>query len=273
MDHIVLREHEYLTIGNNQKSESFITEKQANTLRKIEHNLPKATLSWGYKRVKFSQYCGVINLGSTSIEILPKIFTSDSSADADRQILIKMLFRVQNLSSKSHASADISLQKHHLLDIFIQQFCTLLFEQIHQGIIKVYITREENLSVLRGRMLMSEHLRSNIAHQEKVYCAYDELQEDNEYNWVIKATLNLLFMRAKNSRVKQQIAELLSIFSDVTDALVTVQMVESLKINRAVSRYTSIFNMCGWFIKGHSPDISVGNESSLSLLFDMNKLF
>lgn len=273
MAHIVLREHEYLTIGNSQKAGSFITEKQANTLRKIEHNLPKATLSWGYKRVKFSQYCGVINLGSTFIEILPKIFSSDSSADADRQILIKMLYTAQNLSAKSHASADISLQKHHLLDIFIKQFCTLLFEQIHQGIIKVYITREENLSVLRGRMLMPQHLRSNIAHQEKVYCAYDELQEDNEYNWVIKATLNLLFKIAKNCRIKQQIAELLSIFSNVTDVLVTVQTVESLKIDRAVSRYASIFNMCGWFIKGHSPDITAGNESSLSLLFDMNKLF
>tara|TARA_Y100000590_G_C15662168_1_gene993105 strand:- start:404 stop:1690 length:1287 start_codon:yes stop_codon:yes gene_type:complete len=273
VSHTTIREYEYLTIASKSDNQQSITQQQADILRKVDTNLPPGTLSWGHNKVKFSQYCGVIQLGEHSIEILPKIFGLEDNQEASRDILIKMLFTAQKLLPRSYGSAEIRLQTHHLLDIFIAHFCDLLFEQIHRGLICIYKAVENNLGFIKGRLLLQQHIKYNVAHKEHVYCRYDELQIDNQYNQVIKATLRVLYLHAKNIRVRQQLNELIFIFSDISDISASSNDVIKLPRNRLVKRFEPIFQMCEWFLDGLSPDIYVGNKQALSLLFDMNKLF
>jgi len=273
MTDITIREHEYLKITKSGGDHESLSEKQVAILRRIENTLPKGALSWGHNKVKFSQFCGVIQLGEIAVEVLPKIYGYESKTYVIREILIKMLYSAQRLIPKTSSVANIKLQKHHLLDVFIHHFCELLFEQIHKGLIRLYQNESNNLSVVRGKINIREHLKNNIAHKEKIYCDYDELKIDNEYNQAIKSTLVLLYSIAKNIRLKQKLNELIFVFAEVSNVNATSSMVKSLPRNRLVNRYTSIFQMCEWFLSGMSPDIYTGNLRSLSLLFDMNRIF
>jgi 5-methylcytosine-specific restriction enzyme subunit McrC len=270
---IQVREHENLKIGSRDPLHKVLSEDQAHALKELEATLPKGVMRWGHRSVKFRQYCGVIALGADSIEILPKIHGRETDPGISRQILVKMLYAARELTPSLHGAANIDLQKHHLLDVFINHFCGLLYEQIHKGLVKVYVENEANLPVVRGRMLVGRQFKVNLAHNERVFCVYDELQEDNAYNQAIKATLRLLYSVARASRLRQKLTELLFIFDDIQDLRVTASDVRGLPRNRLVSRYEEIFRLCEWFLSGVSPDVVVGKNPAVALLFDMNRVF
>jgi len=270
---IQVREHETLKIGSRDPVHRVLSDEQASALRRLEPTLPAGVLRWGHKQVKFRQFCGVISLGADTIEILPKIHGRETTPGVFREILIKMLYAARELTPSLHGGADIDLQRHHLLDIFINHFCGLLFSEVHKGLIKVYVEREENLPVVKGRLLIGQQLKVNLVHQERVCCQFDELQEDNLYNQAIKATLRVLFGIARASRLRQQLTELLFIFDAVQDVRVTAQDVRRLPRNRLVSRFEEIIRLCEWFLSGVSPDVVVGRSPTAALLFDMNRVF
>ena len=250
-----------------------LSEEHANALRKIEKQFPPNTFTWGHHRVKFSNYCGVITLGKLSIEILPKIYGRETEPGACRTSLIKMLIKARQLKIHRGGATSIALQKHFLLDIFILNFCEQLHNEILQGIIRRYIERNENLSVLRGRLRIEKQVKLNLVHQEKMFCRYDELSIDNIHNQIIKFVLRMMSKLSTGLVVGKQLNELLMRFDSVSDVTVNLQMIDNLQFDRFTNRYESIFKQCKWFIQGLRPDVFVGCDSCATLLFDMNKLF
>ena len=266
---ITVKEYESLLIGELGE----LNEQHIESLRKLETTLPRGAFSWRHNSVKFSQFCGVIQLADQVIEILPKIYGAESDSDSSREILVKMLYSSQHLLSRQEGHADIRLQRHNLLDVFISYFCDLLFRQLQQGLIRLYQHQSENLTVVRGRINLPRHFNENVAHKQRVFCDYDELSVDNGYNQAIKATTMYLYTVARNLRLRQRLNELLFIFADVSDRNVTSQMVRALHRNKLVDRFETIFQLCEWFLAGRNPDVYAGNIKGLSLLFDMNRLF
>lgn len=234
-------------------------------------------MTWEYNGVRFNHHCGVISLGKDSIEILPKIHGLESANEnnlgASRNILIKMLVQTNKLKTPQGGRAGIDIQKHQLLDVFIDNFCSELFHQLHQGVIKTYVLREDNLNVVKGRLMMKEQLRYNLIHKERFFCSYDEFIEDNSYNQVIKATLRHLFSRVTSNNLKRKLSELINVFDSVTDCFKTSEDVDKLPRNRMVNRYNGVFAMCRMFLSGVSPDVVTGKHEALSLLFNMNELY
>ena len=254
-----------------------LTDRQVESLKRVDKYVKTGVIDWQRDGVKFTQFCGVLPLGKDAIEVLPKVHGIESidndKSGASRKVLIKMLRQAKRLSTPKSGSTGIDIQKHHLLDIFIDNFCKELFSQLHQGVIKTYVSRENNLSVLRGKLLIKEQLRKNLIHKEHFYCRYDEFIEDNDYNQVIKATVRCLFNRVTNNRIKRKLSELLNIFDAVSEKQKFPADVDRLPRNRMVNRYNDVFSMCRMFLAGVSPDVITGRPEALSLLFDMNKLF
>ena len=266
-------EHEKIFICDDGSMRKSITSLQAKLLKNIETKLPKRTFEWGHQSIKFNQYCGVISLGGDSIAILPKIYGNENEPCASRNILIKMLYAARRLKPVSGGSANIGLQKHHLLDVFIQHFCNELFQQLRKGVIRSYIRRTDNLHVLRGKLLIDKHLKVNASNKERMYCQYDELIDDNKYNQVIKYVLQILIKVTVSGKSKRKITELLYCFDEVSDKTFIADDVLNIPIDRSTSRFKIVFEYCSWFLQGLNPDVVTGEQHSLALLFDMNKLF
>ncbi len=274
MESITLIEHELLPIVTERsKGQKALAVSHPTALEKLEKKLPAKTFSWGHRTVKFAHYCGVISLGNLSLEILPKIYGKEREPGACRQALIRMLVKAKLLKAHRGGTANIALQKHALLDIFILHFCDQLHAELMQGMIRHYVERNENLNVLRGRFRVEQQFKYNLAHKERLYCRYDELSADNTHNQVIRFVLRLMMKMSTGVVARKQLSELLMRFDGISDLPVTIETIDHLQFNRSTCRYKAIFKQCRWFMQGLHPDVLAGHESCVTLLFDMNRLF
>lgn len=274
MSVIQVVEHERLLISEHAIPDSkTISKTQAKALEQIERSLPAKAFVWGHNSVKFSQFCGLISIGNDCIEVLPKIYSKEADYAVCREILVKMLYTAKWLKPQPSGSGSINLQKHHLLDVFVLQFCEELFVQLRQGMIKRYVSQTDNLQVLRGKLLIDRQFKHNLAHKERVYCQYDELIVDNPHNQIIKYVLKILLKVAYAGVSRKKLTELLYSFEAVEDKSFITDDVKKLYLDRSTKRFSYVFEQCKWFLSGLNPDVLSGEQQSLVLLFDMNRLF
>ena len=250
-----------------------LTPRQAEVLRDQQGTLPGGAVRWGHKEVRFSQHCGVIGLGPDTIEVLPKIYGKGDAPEAGRRVLLRMLYLARHMKISPVGTAGIDLQRHHLLDVFIRHFCEELFAQLRKGALLRYVHREDNLPVLRGRLLIDRQLKLNSGHQGRLYCAFDELVEDNLYNQYIKCALQVVHGQARSLAAKRPVTELLYRFDGVRDRRPEECWDWKLPERRDARRFESVFRQCGWFLRGLGQDVQAGDRRNLSVLFDMNRLF
>lgn len=274
MEAISVIEHESLPIVQKRlQDQKALSPEHVTALGKLERQLPPGAFSWGYRSVKFAHYCGVISLGNLSLEILPKIYGKETEPGDCRKALIKMLLKAKRLKVQRGGTANIALQKHVLLDVFILNFCDQLHAELMQGMIRCYVERNANLNVIRGRLRIEQQFKHNLAHKERLYCQYDELSADNPHNQIIKYVLKLLLKVSTGVMARKQLSELLMRFDSIGDVAANLQMINNLSFDRSTCRYESIFKQCRWFMQGLHPDVLVGRDSCITLLFDMNRLF
>ena len=220
--------------------------------------------------ISAQQYVGVFQLGAHTVEVLPKVDGDDKSV---RQNLVGMLAATRDLDISEGDIARVANQSHGILEILVKLFCDKLFTQIHRGLVRRYEGREENLTVLRGKLGIAEQLRLNAANPERLFCRFDEFQEDNPLNQVLRAAVRLLLRVARNLNNQRQLAELLLIFEGVSDCLQTSLPWHRIVFDRQSDRYKPCFKLAELFLKNTPPDVSGGLAQGFSLFFDMNTLF
>lgn len=267
-------EHETIAVvANRVAGQKALTQRHLELLSRLEKVMPAGAFTRGHNSIKWTQYCGVVQLDDLTLEILPKIYGRESDPGACRHALIKMLEKARLLQSYRIGQANIHVQHHTLLDVFILQFCDELQQQLVQGKIRQYVSHEENLPVVRGRLLVGQKFKYNLSHRERLYCRYDELSEDIMLNRVIRFTLKLLLPAARSSVARKAVTELLMMFDSVSDEVITLDMFDRIVLSRHIVRYKNIFEQCRMFIQGLNPDVLAGDARICSLLFDMNRLF
>jgi 5-methylcytosine-specific restriction enzyme subunit McrC len=273
-----LMAYEYDTLRLCQQGQTLgrrcLTPGQWEHLSALSEQLPARALHPGYRNIKLGNFCGVVPMGADTLEILPKIYRSDAEAPANRAMMLHMLTVCRSLPLFESGPSSLALQNHQLLDIFIDQFCSAMFRQVRRGLIRVYQQQQENLRVLRGRINWQRQLHDNLVHQERIFCNFDELVEDNPYNQAIKATLSLVQRLCRSNLILQRkLRKLAFIFADVSRCPVMANDVAALPRNRLTQRYENILKWCEWFLRLRSPDLKGGSEDATGLLFDMNLLF
>lgn len=267
-------EHESLNVRHEaDPSNATISHAQARALKKLEKDLPRGAFSWGHNSVKFSQFCGVIGLGKATIEILPKIHGLEEEPGAARTALVHMLYQAKLLKPVATGPADLALQKHSLLDIFVLHFCDLLRTEMLQGLIRTYVQHEENLTVLKGKLRTELHLRHNLHRPDRLYCQFDEHSDDNPFNQLIKYSLEVLLNFSLGNVARQQVEELSQRMAHVSRRRFSTREAEAMELDRLGQRYQPILEQSRRIVSGYHPDIMAGDANSLSLLFDMNRLF
>jgi 5-methylcytosine-specific restriction enzyme subunit McrC len=266
MPEFTLRERGTLAIGG----QDGLSEAQRKAFARIAPSLPPSCLSWNPDAILFGPFCGVLRAGDVTVELLPKIAMADDMA---RGVLISMLRTAGRLTVSKAGESDLDLQRLHLLDHFILDFCARIKAALKEGVISLYCVYDENLKAIRGRLNLAIQLRVNATDLSHLFCRFDERSDDNQYNQVLKAVLIILRRLAIRLQTKSAVGTILHLFDDVSSRTTSVQEISRLYFDRTIRHWQSIFERAKWLLQGLFPDVRTGNEGGICLLFNMEQLF
>jgi len=244
-------------------------------LKNSDENAPFLRIASGVggKFIQARNYVGVLQTKSgLTIEILPKI-ADKNDAERSKAVFIKMLRALKNFPFKSSNLASLKTQNLPLLEIFISMFLCELEALVKKGIKSDYVTLEENLNFLKGKLNINEQIKRNSIHKERFYVGYSEFLSDIKINSIIKTTLQFLYKKSNSSKNQQKIRELLFIFDDVSTCSDYKNFFAKLVINRQIKYYEQTLLWCKIFLLNNSFTPHNGDDLALALLFDMNALF
>lgn len=134
------------------------------------------------------------------------------------------------------------------------ELCAAILErgvslQLKRGLGQEYVNRTEALSSLRGKIEVTESVKSQAVWRRQLVCSYDEFSVDTTMNRIIKATVALL-VRSDISRArKKSLKKLMVFFADVSDIdLHTVDW--NMRYDRNNRTYRMLMAVCWLVVKG-----------------------
>ncbi|TLT08588.1 restriction endonuclease [Aliarcobacter thereius] len=227
------------------------------------------TFDW--KDLKAKQYCGILNLDNQNFYILPKIANRNDEKDAEQNlnIFIYMLMYAYDVKLSNEQIASCQNQENHtILEVFVQMFALNILNELKKGLYKEYLTKQDNLPVLKGKYLINENLKYNFT-KNKIYCEYDEFSENNSLNQFFLYAVKYLQKFVKDKKLLKQ-CEL--IFDEVEYKQVDINKLETTNFDRLNQRFKTSFEIAILLLKQSIPLFSQ-DKKSFAFLFDMNILF
>ena len=137
--------------------------------------------------------------------------------------------------------------------------------QIKRGLGKEYIPRTEALSSLRGKIDISETIKTQALQRKQMVCSYDEFSVNSYMNRIIKSTMLLLLRTDITKARKKEMRKLLVFFDEVeTIDLFTVNW--SMQYNRNNQAYRMLISICYLVVKGLLQTQSDGTKKLMDYL-------
>ncbi len=202
---------------------------------------------------------------------MPKIQNVNEKESKD--VLLKMLKTLRDSPFKRFDLANLKTTKMPLLEIFITMFLEELSKLVQKGIKSDYVTKEDNLKFLKGKLLISQQIKHNTVHKERFYVEYQEFNSDRIENRLIKTTLEYLYKKSRSNRNQQRIREFLFVFDEILLCKDVKTAFSTVRLNRQMKDYEQVLLWCKTFLLENSFSPYKGDDVAFALLFDMNLLF
>lgn len=272
LKYITVFEHEIL---RHDKGEKRITLEQLMALQDYYgEGIPYYSLC--HNGVKFNEYAGVIQIGSTMIEVLPKADKTPGT-DAEvykwRNILIDMLKAVGSFDIKAPSHSNLKTKPNSLLDLYIDLFIQETEYLLHHGLIKQYRKKEANVVALKGRIQFARHMQQNLIHHERFLVCHTVYDIEHKLHFILYKTIRLLERINTDPGLQSRIGNLLLNFPEMPDISITENIFDKIVFNRKILSYKKAIEISRLILLNYHPDLSRGRNYVLALMFDMNKLW
>ena len=134
-------------------------------------------------------------------------------------------------------------------DLFAAILSKGISTQIKRGLGKSYVQQEEALSSIRGKIDISESVKTQSIQRKQLICSYDEFSVDTKMNRIIKATVKLLLKSDIDKARKKELMKLMVFFGEVSDIdLYSVDW--RMSYNRNNQSYRMLMGICYLVVKG-----------------------
>ena len=121
--------------------------------------------------------------------------------------------------------------------------------QLKRGLGREYIEDTESLSSVRGRIEISESIKTRSLLKRQLICSYDDFSENSYMNRIIKTTMELLLRADIAKARKKELRKLLVYFGNV-DLLDVHTINWKIQYNRNNQTYRMLISICYLVIKG-----------------------
>jgi 5-methylcytosine-specific restriction enzyme subunit McrC len=146
--------------------------------------------------------------------------------------------------------------------------------QLKQGLRREYIEQSEALSSLRGRIEISESIKTRSMLKKQLICSYDDFSVNSYLNRIIKTTMVVLLRSDISKGRKKEIRKTLVYFEEVN--VLDIETINwRIHYNRNNQTYRMLISICYLVIKGLLQTNTDGTTRLMDFLDEqrMNRLY
>lgn len=223
-------------------------------------------------RISAKSWVGVVRFSEFELRIVPKLVGGNIG-------LVEMIEFTSGLNALRRNSGTRTLDATGagLLDLM----ALLLAEQceriLRNGLLADYVEHEDEIPVVRGRLLGDKQLLHRIGRVDRVICRFDEHEQDVIENQVLAAALRAVAHRIRHDSVRQRAMALRGIFDVVCEpaSLDVDSARERLSYNRLNEQYREAHQLAFLILDAMGADdlLAPGATGCFAFLLDMNRLF
>ena len=146
--------------------------------------------------------------------------------------------------------------------------------QLKRGLGREYIPETDALSAIRGKIDISESIKTRTMLKKQLVCQYDDFSVNNYMNQVIKTTVELLLRSDISKTRKKELRKLFVLFSEV-EMLNAHNINWSFQYNRNNQTYRMLISICYLIVKGLLQTNSDGTKKLMEFIDEqrMSRLY
>lgn len=222
--------------------------------------------------IRFKQYVGVIQIGKTLIEVVPKA-GKDGDANCWQGVLLDMLKTCNLLTAKKTGEADLRLKSNSILDLYFELLLTEVELLIHKGLIKKYKSHQGQQKALKGALVFSQHISKNAVHKERFFTKHTVYNQEHRLHQLLFEALILVKNISQSPYLNDKIGRVMLSFPEQQRLAVKESHFSILTLNRKSEPYNKAIEIAKLLLLNYRPDLSGGNQNLIALMFDMNILW
>jgi len=153
-------------------------------------------------------------------------------------------YAYQNLQQKNYEKM-LTESFENVHDLFAAILANGITTQLKRGLSREYIEKQENLSVVRGKINLIESIHLKLRNNRKIACCFDELSENHYMNQILKTTALCLIKENSVKRANKDALKNASRFFSEIEELAPLEINwKKLHYHRNNSSYRMLMNIC-----------------------------
>ncbi|MFK8055861.1 MAG: McrC family protein [Saprospiraceae bacterium] len=256
------------------KLERNLSEPQLNALQAFHGNGSDA-FSLVHRGIRTGSFVGVIQVGNLTLEILPKADKVNGETFW-RSRLVEMLRVVTKLPLQAPSESKLALRPGAVLHLYFELFVREMEQLVRRGLVRQYHRKRRNSTALKGRLVMSEHLRQNLVHKERFAVEHDVYDRDHTIHQILFKALQIIGQLDHNNVLRSRLSGLELDFPEQSNVAISPALFERLSpklTTRKFAPYTRAMHIAQLLLLNHHPDLKGGRQQVLALVFNMNNLW
>ena len=187
----------------------------------------------------------------------------------DKSIFIKNIYYMLSYAFqvlKQSNYDDVASEKfENAQDLFAAILSKGIAQQLKHGLYREYVTKNESLSVMRGKLNLTETFNNKIQRKQRIACEYDELSENNLFNQILKTSIHyLLIDDFVNIERKISLKKELVFFDGIELLRPSEIRWSTLYYQRNNRNYELLMNICYFVLEGILQTTETGEYKMMS---------
>ena len=163
--------------------------------------------------------------------------------------------------------------KTELLDLFAKVLINATKMLLKRGIDKNYIDHTEELAGVKGKIQISQTLKSNLLFKQRTICSFDDFSANIISNRILVSTIYRLTRTiGLNKQLKNELISLLRMLSDIDQIDITNSLFKQVRLNRNNRFYGFVMNVCQIIYESTFPSEEHGKYKFSDFTRDDNKM-